>query len=500
MKILIVSSVFPNTIANMYDEAVIQYKMGADVTIVDCDSSIGICWHNPSHNKNRCNFCEKYRKQLTKQIPDGIKKLHVRQFLTRNGGNRPSYDYENVKDIKDLTYKGVKLGLCCLSIYISVSRNNSPLIDDKFRIYFNFLLNRVKDYIDAMEVIIDNEKPDKIVVFNGRCTNSRPVIEIADRKGIPFVCSEVISVFKGQYIRRYFYNAMPHNIVLNTKMISETWDNASIPENDKILLGKRFYESKLLNLFNGDKNYTEDQIKGKLPNNWDKKKYNIVIFNSSEDEFAAIGKEYEEKSLFESQFKAIEFIVNNIKGRDDINVYLKIHPNLKDIKYKYHLDLYGFSSVSNNFFIIEGSSDVSTYQMMKDCDKVIVFNSTAGPEAAYQRKPVITLNGALYYLLGFTYTPKDEDEFRKMLLDKNLEPLYNENVLKFGFYFMNYFLPSAVFFDIGRENRKIFGKLVSLYPHKKLLGSRFLHRLYENLGERISILKRNYIPIPRNEK
>jgi hypothetical protein len=44
--------------------------------------------------------------------------------------DKVSFEYYTVKDIKSLSYKGAKVGMGCLSAFISHSRNNNPLIDD----------------------------------------------------------------------------------------------------------------------------------------------------------------------------------------------------------------------------------------------------------------------------------------------------------------------------------------------------------------------------------
>ncbi len=46
--------------------------------------------------------------------------------------------------------------------------------------------------------------------------------------------------------------------------------------------------------------FTQSQEKGKLPNSWDSNRINIVFFTSSEDEFVAIGKDWDNALLRKS--------------------------------------------------------------------------------------------------------------------------------------------------------------------------------------------------------
>lgn len=493
MKVLILPSVFPDTIANMYDEAYINKQLGKDVYMVNCDHSIGVCWHNPSSNKARCYFCERYRKKMVKKIPCGINVSTVSSFIDDkilDEVEKLNFTYNTIQDIKELVFMDVNIGYCCLSIYISSTRNNNPKIDQAFKTYFDHLLKQTALYTIAINSALDTIKPDYLYVFNGRCTNSRPGIELAKQKGIHFICSEVKTVFQGKKIRRYFYDSMPHSIRKNEEMILRSWENSSLEDKEKEYLGKRFFESKIKKVFGGDTNYIANQKDNKMPADWDDSKHNIVIFNSSEDEFTSIGDEYDSKKLFQSQIEGIKYIAGVLEPHQCIRLYLKIHPNLTNIRYKYHTDLLKLESKYKNITVIPGNSDISTYGMMSRADKVMVFGSTSGVEAAYMKKPVILLSGAMYYDLGFCYVPHTQDEIEKLVLNTNLPSLYNANVLKIGYYWMDYFLPTPTYLSIDKTfgNLKWRGKTykISLYPYKRLFGSKLLFRICEKMVETIN--------------
>lgn len=498
MKVLILSSVFPDTIANMYDEAYINCQLGKEVYLINCDHNIGVCWHNPSSNNARCIFCKRYRRKMASQIPSNINISEVSKYLDKEDFQsieNLKFFYNTLQDIKCIVFMGVNIGFCCLSVYISSTRNNNPKIDDKFRLFFDHLLRQTALYTIAINKAMDEIKPDYVYVFNGRCTNSRPGIELAKQKGIHYICSEVKTVFPGKKIRRYFYDAMPHSIKKNEEMILLSWENSSLDDKEKEYLGRRFFESKIKKVFGGDTNYIANQKDDKMPSNWDESKHNIVIFNSSEDEFSAIGDEYESKQLFKSQLDGIKYIARILEKRDDIRLYLKIHPNLKNIKYKYHTDLLKLESDFKSITVIPGNSDISTYGMMSKADKIIVFGSTSGVEAAYMKKPVILLCGAMYYDLGFCYVPHSEKELENLIYDKELKNLYNDNVLKVGYYWMDYFLPTPTYLNIERDNKQISicGKktVAALYPYKSIFHSRLLFRVYENIIESVEKILRN---------
>ncbi|MCS2656231.1 hypothetical protein NXV26_10165 [Bacteroides fragilis] len=148
----------------------------------------------------------------------------------------------------------------------------------------------------------------------------------------------------------------------------------------------------------GDKVYIENQIKGKLPIDWDDTKRNIAIFNSSEDEFIAVDRDFDNLSLYKSQIDGIRGILEHYKENQTVHFYLRVHPNLKNVHYQYHLLLYDLSLKYPNITVIGADSDISTYDIMDNAEKVIVFGSTMGLESSYWGKPVILLSGQFLLL------------------------------------------------------------------------------------------------------
>ena len=92
--------------------------------------------------------------------------------------------------------------------------------------------------------------------------------------------------------------------------------------------------------------------------------------------------------------------------KQNIHFYLRIHPNLKNNKYKYHTDLFKLEQIYPNISIIKGNSPISSYSLMSNSDKIIVFGSTMGIEAGFFGKQVLLLSPANYQELSVCYYPK----------------------------------------------------------------------------------------------
>jgi hypothetical protein len=282
------------------------------------------------------------------------------------------------------------------------------------------------------EKIFLAEKPNKILVYNGRMPESRPLLRYFRNQGIDVDILEVYPTnLTGGFKKVIFQNDLPHSITYFQRRMKEEWNKDPIKSEG---LGKKFFENRRNASFAGDKVYVKNQQQGLLPEGWDPKKRNIVIFNSSEDEFAAIGAEWEDR-LFDSQLKGIQHIFQCIDKYPDAEVYLRVHPNLKDIKYKYHTDLYKLSN-HPRVHVIPGSSKVSTYSLVDASDVVVSFGTSVGVEAAYSGKPVVLLGSSFYKGLGFCHEPKSIIEMEDMIFTKKLEPLSSPSILEYGNYIM----------------------------------------------------------------
>ena len=483
----------------MVDEAEISARYGNQVYFLLCNSHFGLCGCNLYGDTFKCYRCTRYVKRLLNKCSPGIKVIEPDQEmmdLISKEVEKCKFEYHSIEEIKSLDYKGAKVGLACLSAYMTTCRNNNPLIDDEFRAYFDRLLRVACNYAEFQCRMIDEIKPDRIQIFNGRFMENRPATDFALQRHILLRSCEHWCVFPHCSQKRHYYNALPHNIANNAKMINQLWNDDTIPLEEKERIGRNFYERKYNHTYYGDKDYSSSQVAEKMPDNWDASKKNYVIFNSSEDEFTCIGDEYDKAKVFPSQYEGILYIANLLKDRQDIRLYLRIHPNLKNIKYKYHTDLLGLGERYDNLFVIRGDSDVSTYALMRAADKVITFGSTTGVEASYMRKPVIALCRSWYSGIDVCYEPTSVEEMMELLMDENLKAKPEVETLKYGYFLVSPHLPGYSFFDYNWRDFKFLGKSVRQYNLAKYFGSR---KLYAITGMIIGHFCRRY-KLPLKEK
>lgn len=416
------------------DEAERLYREGHEVYFVTCDEAINACASNFLSNCLDCKVCQFSAHHTLRLLSKGIRRIKLPHI-----SKQYTWQYANTDELKHIIYREVPIGYSVLSTYISQTRNMNPLIDDESRIFFDHLLDEAAKLVDSIEQLYLTIKPDKLCTFNGRLFESSPIVQYAISRNIPFDINELIGGRGKPYYKVIFHNHIAHDIEYMTELIQSSWQNSKKSETERIAIGESFFLNRRGGVEAGDKVYIANQEDGLLPADWDSKKHNIVFFNSSEDEFASVGDAYDSYALFPSQLAGIKRILELTQGHDDLHFYVRVHPNLSNVTYRYHLDLYDLPKQFSNVTIIPAKEKVSTYSLMEAADKVIVFGSTMGIESSYWGKPVILLAGAMYYNLGVCHVPHTEGEALKMILDSHLPVVSCERTVyyKFGFYFLD---------------------------------------------------------------
>ena len=494
---------FKTGIAVLSDEAEKLYREGNEVYILHCGGIVNMCSGNPLCNKGLCSTCKLWTRLNLSKLNKGIIKVSLKIYLSNVEDKK--WDYKDVDKLKAITYKGTHIGLSALSSYIDHTRNKQPLIDCDSKPYFDNALSQGAILVDSVENAINDLKPDVFCLYNGRLIETRGILDYVLEKKIETRVMEVVpDVDSGKFFKVLYKNCLPHDIKYNQHLNEEVWNNSKLPYDKKLEIAESFYLNRRHHKAAGDKIYTAAQEEGQLPYGFDKTKRNFAIFNSSEDEMAAIGGEYDQLPLFKNQTAGIRSVLELCKNNTDIHIYLRIHPNLKTVNYKYHTELYNLSNDYNNVTVIGADERIDTYCLMDNVEKVIVFGSTMGIESVYWKKPVILLGASMYYYTDLCYIPKTKEELQ-YLLESSLEPKFNDFVYKYAFYIMaakeaTIDKKMYEFFDWTPFKIKVFNRTAEGVPYQTLLGSKkFALYLFSTLRVLSELLFKNKYEMPTKE-
>lgn len=389
--------------------------------------------------------------------------------------------YTDVASLKALTFHDVEIGYGAFSTFVTYTRNVMPTFNDTLKSYLDTLMRSEIRQTLVLETLFEELKPDLVVFHNGRFANYKPIYNLARSRGIRYVATEQGRMPDGEMRKNNFENDIPHSFDAVAGKVEIAWKNAGEkgPE-----IGRSFFENRRNAKYAGDKIYTKDQKAGTLPEGFDAGKRNIAIFNSSEDEFFSISRDYDASVLFPNQFVALRTIFEHYKDDPDIHFYLRIHPNLKSVPWKSHTMLYELKYP--NVTIIPPTSPISSYTLMDNAEKVIVFNSTMGLESSYWGKAVIALSRCSYSDYKLVYSPTDEKSVYALIDNPQLPPLQNrENCYKMACYLLRYAMEPYRYYPL---TTRMLAHSIEVIPLFKLLGSPRLYAYACRLLRKMSTL------------
>jgi hypothetical protein len=333
--------------------------------------------------------------------------------------------------LKRYRFNDVDVGQAAYSSYIGLSRDQD-LEGRLARFSLKKLLSTSEMLTKWSEIIFESHNISKLFLYNGRQNQYRPVLRVAQKNKI----SVEVMEFAGQSANCVytFQNQLPQDIDTLVNKIEFCWESYC---GDKLRSASEFFTSKRSGgAVNDQKSYVCEQQEGMIPKGWDSSKRNIVIFNSSEDEFSALGGEYD-KTLYTSQVSAISLLCESLRDRQDIIFWLRMHPNLKNVSWSFASQLKHLGSKYKNINVILPESRISTYGLLDICDVAISFGSTMGVEAAYWGKPSILLGRCAYESYHSVYVPTSHAEVVSLICNYELPSLDKEGAYKVGLFWSN---------------------------------------------------------------
>lgn len=365
-----------------------EIDAGHEVEIFKCRGQLDYCLFNPFHGRSGCAECVLKTETGLKQVNGRFKtRVLRRRRLTRSPVIGDQSQFRN------LSHDGVNIGIGALSDLIG-------------RFGYQFSTQGIESLIARIlksEMLLvanladfDGYRDVRFVVFNGRFSTFRTIVEYCKARGIEYVSHE-----RAGSVERFTYRegAIPHEIAPAHHEMVRLWDQTVNAE----VLASAWYEGRRNRVVQNWVVFTQDQQDGMLPDGFDYGKRNVAIFNSTIEEYETI--DCWKNDLFSDEVIALRQLMDLFQSWTDFHFYIRLHPNLKNFLTGPQMKKIMSFACPSNFTIIAPEASVHSYALIDACEKVLTFGSTIGIEAVFWGKPSILLGKAYYQDLNATYNP-----------------------------------------------------------------------------------------------
>jgi len=387
---------------------------GYNVTFLSCMGGLAVCPGNLKHRKLMCLSC-------TSRLYAGYKWLGKDRAILKRMYNLSSEQQMIIdkmilqplncwNDLRAIQIDGDDVGEAAFSEFVTQFRETHPDFNNQNVNFVKLLLKNALIVHFSIRNHLLEEKPDKLILFNGRISAYRPALRVGVSLGID---TKVFEVGKRFNTYRFTNMTYPHNPINMGKGILQSYEQSILKKEDMVKIAYEWYHGCEKATANNQLVFTQKQVKGFGMSDLRKEsKLKIGIFTSSEDEVFAIA---ESKSPFyKDQNMAIDQITDDLKN-EDILFIVRAHPNLTGLNNTQTKGLLEICSSRNNIKYISPESKTNTYELVDICNAVIVFRSTVGIEAVYKGKPTILMGQAVYRGFGGTIEPDSHEELIKIL-------------------------------------------------------------------------------------
>lgn len=398
MRIAIIS---PYQTVNPHFEAeleILQRHLDAGDQVMNwsCLGQQSLCDFNMTGNQAVCESCVSRRAM-------GL------DLLSHHVANRPlmtnrspfalpaelSQPIETLEQLRSLMIDNFDIGYASLSSLVSWLRDPAPDLRLHQPRLQEIIANSWAVYQATLQKL-ENEKPDRVYVFNGRFAVVRAVLRATQRMSVDCFIHERGSTH-GRF--QLYKNRLPHDIDYILSRMNQFWDQAE-PET-RMAAGNQWFVDRRNRIERGWKSFVREQQADRLPADWSNAHHNVVLFCSSEDEFAAIGDSWD-KRPYPSQLAGLKHLLLLLQN-PQAKLTVRLHPNLKTAPrslYEPFLNL-----VDSRLSVITPESPIDSYALLEHADTCVTFGSSVGVEAIYYQKPSILLGPCFYQDLVGTYQP-----------------------------------------------------------------------------------------------
>jgi hypothetical protein len=402
------------------------------VTILVCKGGQNYsCARNIMSLNSICNLCKIKRNKFVSKLKGNFKVITT-PLIEKN---KLQIVIKKFQDLKEYRYKGFDNGLATYASYLDNSRDKD-LQGFFAQEIIKRNLNVTNTLSDFYLKILKDLNIHEVFAFNSRMNIYRPLLRSSVNLGIKY--NNLESAYYRRSLKVFnLKNSEVADFKKLPKLINTYWKKKNNFSKDKIVKNYFINIVKFMKPVEIPKSYLTEQKYGLLPNKFDKKKYNITFYVSSEDEDETFEKQ-NTFPIFKNQKDCILKICEIISLREDFFLWIRVHPNLKNVNWPYVKDILNIQGMFKNVFVIKPNSPISSHALMKSSNLILGLGSRALLESTYIKKPTILLGEAYWTKLGQFNEVNSLKELKNKILSKNVRILNNLASKKYAYFWTTY--------------------------------------------------------------
>ncbi len=421
---------------------------GAKVEYLLCDGLLPECdqhWDSKSTSRRPADLCQRCQIAAKSQLDnlgfpyrwlgDLVSQAERVAALDWSHGLKPD-------EFRGASFREAPLGEWVLSSVISYFRQYPPDMDNDHvvEVYRGFLYSAAIVAI-AIRKYLEGHSVDAALLFNGRQSITRVAFEIFRQHGIRVLTHE-----RAEYERGHI-NVKPDAHCMSPEPFKAFWDIwAKVPLNREALeatlqwLIQRRYGANLAWIPFNTPSTGDSPLRERM--NLSQGKRLWALFTSSTDEIAG---DPLMQGPYESQAVWVRDVVQWVGSRDDVELVIKVHPNLGGNPYigkaVDELRIYQEmkSALPANIRIVLPEDSVNAYELAEEADVGLTFGSIMGLEMAMLGKPVILASRALYEYGSQIVTVRSREALPGML-ERCLHVYSNREIQREAFRLAYYYI------------------------------------------------------------
>jgi len=447
----------------------------ATIYYLTCSNTFDVCYFNIHKQPDVCYRCKTGVNNTLELVSGNFKHLKIKELISSVEIQKAASFFSDKPIVEfDQIFENFEVGAATLSTYISRSRDRD--LNDVHQNYVKELAVNALSFYLGLQRFLEKEKIDIVYNFNGRQDYVRAVMRASLSKDID--CYNVERARFGGNIE-FYKNVLPHNIRYKANLVEQCWRESELSEAKKNEIGANFFTRQKMGESIIFPSYTQGMAKEEIPDYLSNGNKNIVLFNSSDDEFAALGEEYK-NPFFKNQNEGLEYLSDLFGERiKHFNLIIRMHPNLAGVSHKYVEEIKELHQQYPNIFVVKPESKIDSYALMEKAHKVISFGSTTGLEANFLQKPVILLGKGIYFYSEVAYIPENKEGI-EALITSDLKPKPILDTLKFGFYFLKGGTKSRYYQESNTGDGVFFKKKgVHIFTIPQRIKARIIHKVFQ---------------------